>query len=116
MTSQEYLHRADDCLARVAEWLESFDPEEVDYSTTDGMVSIEFADRQRFVLNRQSGNHQMWFAAGVRAWHYDWSEDGATWLDDRDGHELYARIGEVVGEKLGRRVAGPSEASAAGSS
>jgi CyaY protein len=104
VTQQEYLHRADDCLSRVMAWLEKFDPDEVDYSTTDGMVSIEFPDRARFVLNRQSGNNQMWFAAGVRAWHYDWSEEEQTWLDDRDGHPLYQRIAQVVSEKLGRSV------------
>jgi len=45
MTVQEYLHLADTCLARVATWLEDFDPDEVDFSTTDGMVSIEFPAR-----------------------------------------------------------------------
>lgn len=104
MTNQEYLHRADACLARVADWLEAFDPDDVDYSTTDGMVSLEFPSGKRFVLNRQSGNNQMWFAAGVRAWHYDWDEAGETWLDVKDGHDLYGRIAEVVGEKLGRQV------------
>lgn len=107
MTTQEYLHLADACLGRVAKWLESFDPDEADYSTTDGMVSIEFPDRVRFVLNRQSGNHQMWFAAGVRAWHYDWDPARETWVDDRDGHEIYERVREVVGEKLGRPVERP---------
>lgn len=104
MTEQEYLHRADDCLTRVERWLENFDPDEVDYSTTDGMVSIEFPDGVRFVLNRQSGNHQMWFAAGVRAFHYDWKGEAESWLDDRDGHDLFGKIAEVVGEKLGRSV------------
>jgi len=104
MTEQEYLHKADDCLGRVEAWLEDFDPDEVDYSTTDGMVSLEFADGTRFVLNRQSGNHQMWFAAGVRAFHYDWNDQKQTWLDDRDAHDLYGKIAEVVGEKLGRSV------------
>ncbi len=104
MTKQEYLLRADDCLSRVEAWLEEFDPDEVDYSTTDGMVSIEFPDGVRFVLNRQSGNDQMWFAAGVRAFHYDWQEDGESWRDDRDGHDLFAKIAEVVGEKIGRAV------------
>ena len=103
MTVQEYLRLADTCLGRVARWLESLDPDEVDYSTTDGMVTIEFPDGVRFVLNRQSGNHQMWFAAGARAWHYNW--DGAAWLDDRDRHRLDARIVEVVRAKLGRAVA-----------
>lgn len=105
MTTQEYLHLADACLARVTKWLEAFDPDEVDYSTTDGMVSIEFPDRVRFVLNRQSGNHQMWLAAGVRAFHYTWNAETETWADDRDGHDLYQRVTEVVSEKLGRSVA-----------
>ena len=67
MTNQEYLRLADTCLDRVADWLEGFDPDEVDYATTDGMVSLDFPDGKRFVLNRQSGNSQMWLAAGVRA-------------------------------------------------
>lgn len=104
MTKQEYLLRADECLSRVERWLEEFDPDEVDYSTTDGMVSIEFPGGTRFVLNRQSGNDQMWFAAGVRASHYDFDETTGAWLDDRDRHDLFARIAEVVGEKLGRTV------------
>ena len=105
MTDQEYLLLADACLDRVAGWLEAFDPDEVDYSTTDGMVSFDFADGKRFVLNRQSGNNQMWFAAGVRAWHYDWDPNREAWLDDRDRHELLDKIAEVVGEKLGREIA-----------
>ncbi len=104
MTVQEYLKLADACLSRVASWLEGLDPDEVDFSTTDGMVTIEFPDKARFVLNRQSGNHQMWFAAGVRAWHYTWDPERQLWLDDRDGHDLYARIAEVVAAKIGQPV------------
>ena len=104
MTNQEYLRLADNCLDRVADWLEGFDTDEVDYSMTDGMVSLDFPDGKRFVLNRQSGNSQMWLAAGVRAWHYDWSPEQECWLDDKDGHELHARLAEVVGEKIGRTV------------
>jgi CyaY protein len=105
MTTQEYLHLADECLARVTRWLEDFDPDEVDFSTTDGMVSLEFPDRKRFVLNRQSGNHQMWFAAGVSAWHYSWDPERRQWLDDKDGHELFGRIAREVSTRLGREVA-----------
>jgi len=104
MDAQEYLRRADACLERVARWLEEFDPDEVDYATSDGVVTLEFADRARFVLNRQAGASQMWFAAGARAWHYDWDEAAGSWRDDRDGHDLYARIAEAVSDKLGRRV------------
>ena len=67
-------------------WLEKFDPDEVDYSVSDGVITIEFADGARYVLNRQTAASQMWFAAGARAWHYDWNEARGAWVDDRDGH------------------------------
>jgi iron donor protein CyaY len=90
------------CLQRVQTWLEEFDPDELDYRAADGLIKLEFPDGQVFVLNRQGGNHQMWLAAGVRAWHYDWH--GQDWRDDRDGHELFSNLSRVVSEKLGRAV------------
>ena len=86
-----------------ADNLQDFD--ELDFATTDGVVTLEFADRTRYVLNRQAATNQMWFAAGASAWHYDYDAARNTWLSDRDGHDLYARISEVVSEKLGQAVA-----------
>ena len=93
---------ADAALDRLSNWLEGFDPDEVDYSTADGVVKVEFPDGTTYVLNRQAGASQMWFAAGVRAWHYDWN--GTAWVDDRDGHELFGNVARAVSEKLGRAV------------
>ena len=78
MNAQAYQRLADECLAAVAEWLEDFDPDEVDYGTSDGVVTLEFPDGVRFVLNRQAAASQMWFAAGARAWHYNWDEAAAS--------------------------------------
>ena len=103
MTEQEYYERAATCLGRVARWVDQVNDDGLDVATSDGLVALEFEDGTKYVLNRQSGNHQMWFAAGARAWHYDW-KDGA-WLDDRDRHRLEDRIVEVVGAKLGHPVA-----------
>ena len=102
MERKEFLRLADACLARVARSLEVFDPDEVDFATSDGVVTIEFADRARYVLNRQTAADQMWFAAGARAWHYEWDPARASWSCDKDGHDLYERISETVSEKLGR--------------
>ena len=104
MDPHEFSRLSSACIDRVIAWLDAFDPDELDYESADGVVTLEFADRQRFVLNRQAGNHQMWFAAGVRAFHYDWNPETERWLDDRDGHELFEKIAQVVGDKLGRSV------------
>lgn len=104
MDRKQYLELADACLARVERFAEPFDPDEMDFSTTDGVVTLEFPGGARYVLNRQAAASQMWFAAGARAWHYGWDAARGTWVDDRDGHDLFARVGEVVSQKLGRTV------------
>jgi CyaY protein len=103
MNEQDYYERATSCLARVARWVDQVNDDGLDVASQDGLVALEFDDGTKYVLNRQSGNHQMWFAAGARAWHYDWN--GERWVDDRDGHRLEDRIVEVVRAKLGRAVA-----------
>jgi CyaY protein len=104
MDRQEFVRKSDECLERVVRALEPIDPDEIDFSTSDGVVTIEFPDKARFVLNRQTAASQMWFAAGARAWHYDWQESKKAWIDDKEGVELYARIGETVSAKVGRAV------------
>jgi len=106
MDEQEYLRAADACLERVARWLGAF--EDLDVTTSDGLVTMEFEDGARFVLNRQSAARQIWLAAGARAWHYRWDESAGAWVDDRDGHELFGRLATEVGEKLGVRLDAPS--------
>jgi len=102
--ARDFQQRADECLQRVTRWLEDFDPDELDYTSSDGVLTLSFADGARFVLNRQSAASQMWLAAGARAWHYRWDEARGEWLDDKDAHALFERIGSTVSEKLGRAV------------
>ena len=61
MDRSTYLKLADECLARIAKFGEPFDPDEMDFSTTDGVVTLEFPDGARYVLNRQAAADQMWF-------------------------------------------------------
>ena len=104
MEAKEYVTRVEACLSRVAKWLEEFDPDEVDYSTGDGALTVEFPDGGRFVLSRQSATSQVWLAAGAHGWHFNWDAAADRWVDDKDGRDLYARIAESMSEKLGRPV------------
>jgi CyaY protein len=104
MDDREFNDRADACLKRAANWLEDFDPDEVDYTTADGSVTMEFADGAKFILSRQSATRQVWLAAGARGYHYSYDAAGDSWLDDKDRHELFAKLAEVMSEQLGRSV------------
>jgi len=94
----------DECLARVARQLEDLDPDEADYSTADGSVTIEFPDGTKFILSRQSATRQIWLAAGAHGFHYSFDAESGRWLDDKDGHELFGRLGEEIGDKVGHQV------------
>jgi len=102
MDVAEYHRRIDEALERVVRALEAL--EEVESTAADGLVTIAFEDGTRWVLNRQSGNQQLWLAAGARAWHYRWDPGAETWRDDRDGHEIWRRLEALLGDKLGRTV------------
>jgi CyaY protein len=104
MDAAEFAKRSDACLSRVARWLETLDPDEVDYSTGDGVVTIEFPDGGKFILSRQAATSQIWLAAGASGRHYDYDASSDRWRDDKDGHDLYARLAEVVSDKIGRIV------------
>ena len=104
MDDAEFRERSDAALSKVAKWLEDLDPDEVDYTTGDGVVTIEFSGGAKFILSRQSQMKQLWLAAGARAFHYSWNDARASWLDDKDGHELNSRLAEVISEQLGHPV------------
>ena len=104
MDDSEFRERSDTTLSKVAKWLEDLDPDEVDYSTADGVVTIEFAGGAKFILSRQSQMKQMWLAAGSHGFHYNWDAARGLWLDDMDGHELSARLAEAIADQLGHPV------------
>jgi CyaY protein len=104
MDDNEFRERSDACVGKVAKWLEDFDPDEVDFTTADGVVTIEFAGGTKFILSRQSQMKQMWLAAGSHAFHYNWDAARSVWIDDKDGHDLFPRLAEAISEQLGHPV------------
>jgi iron-sulfur cluster assembly protein CyaY len=104
MDRTEFLRLTDDCLTKVAKWLEDFDPDELDYTSGDGVVTIEFADGARFILSRQAATSQLWLAAESHGFHYSYDPGRDTWIDDKDAHELYPKLAELISQKLGREV------------
>ena len=104
MDDREFQKVADECLAKVAKWLEDFDPDEVDYATADGSVTMEFPDGGKFILSRQAATRQVWLAADAHGWHYNFDPATGGWRDDKDGHDLYTRLAEVLSDRIGHEV------------
>jgi CyaY protein len=67
------------------------------------VLTIEFDDETRYVINSHVAARQIWLAADRSAWHFDPNADG-RWLDRRTGSELWATVHELLTKKLGRPV------------
>ena len=95
-------HAADRALRLLDAALNDVDDVEVDLES--GILTIEFRDGSRFVVNSHRAARQIWMAAGAQAWHFDVSFESERWTAAKTGEELWACLSEQVGRKLSRPV------------
>jgi CyaY protein len=88
-------------LTRLRDQLDALDLDaEVELSM--GILSVEFPDGAKYVINSHRAAKQIWMAAERTAWHFD--PRGATWVASKTGDELYATVAAALAKKLGRSV------------
>jgi len=68
------------------------------------VLTVEFDDQTRYVINSHLAARQIWLAAERSAWHFDVDAEG-RWQDRRTGAELWAKVQELLARKLGHPVA-----------
>ena len=100
MDEQAYLKLADATFKSIEDLLEDVDAEDVDIERAGDVLTLAFKNGKKCIVNTQRPTRQIWMAAGVRAWHFDW--DGSKWIDDKEKtHELTQTIKDVVKEQAG---------------
>jgi CyaY protein len=74
--------------------------DELDVDLAGDILTLEFDDGAKFVINSHSAAQQIWVAANLSAMHFGWHEPTQSWRDTRSGAELFTELGKLVGEKL----------------
>lgn len=89
----------------LAALVEAFDAftDELFAELAGDVITIEFNDESRYVINSHVAARQIWLAAERSAWHFDPHADG-RWLDRRSGSELWETVASLLAKKLGRPV------------
>lgn len=101
MTETEFNQRVDETLMRIEAAVEASGAD-IDYETASGILTLEFADGSKIIINRQGATQELWVAARAGGFHYRWV-DGA-WRNTRDGSELLAALSGYVSEQAGEAV------------
>jgi CyaY protein len=84
--------------------LDDVDSDAFEAELANDILTIEFEDGARFVINSHRAARQIWMAADRNAWHFDWLPEKNQWLAAKNGDELWATLSRVVGQKLGRSL------------
>ncbi len=80
------------------------DIEGIEADLESGIVTIEFDDGVRFVINSHRAARQIWMSAGARAWHFDIDPTSGVWRATKTAEELWACLKQQVEQKLGRAI------------
>ncbi len=91
--AREELHALEDAFSDI-------DPDEIEVSTSDGVLRLDLKDGTRIVINSHRAARQIWMAAIASAWHFD-PVDGGAWRSGKSGEELRPTLIRVVKERIG---------------
>src|SRR3954471_23615332 len=91
---------ARDELVAIEEAFADVDPDDVDVSSSDGVLRLDLRDGTRIVINSHRAARQIWMAAVASAWHFDPAGDG-RWLAAKTGEELRPTLARLVHERIG---------------
>lgn len=103
LSEKDYQTRAFPELSRLVDALDAFS-DELFAELAGDVLTIEFPDHVRYVINSHLAARQIWLAAERSAWHFDYVEARGMWLDRRTQVELWGQLEEILGRKLGHAV------------
>lgn len=99
----DFEERAEEALRKLESSLrDAADDLEVDLA--EGILTVEFEDGSKFLLNSHSTSQQIWMSANMAAWHFAWHAATSSWRDTKSGAELFTEVGKLVSEKLSQPV------------
>ena len=93
---------AEDELARIENALEACGADIDIEPKPGGILEIEFDNGSKMIINRHTAAREIWVAAKSGGFHFRPQE--GSWVNTRDGRELWAMLGALVGEQSGEAV------------
>jgi CyaY protein len=102
MDETEFGRRAEETLRKLDDALRDVDGVESDLA--GDILTLEFDDGAKFVINSHTAAQQIWMSANMQAWHFGWHEPTKSWRDTRSGAELFTELGKLASEKLAQPV------------
>ena len=103
MTDTEFLERVNTTLAQVEQYIENLVDSldlDADWGRAGNVLTLDFEDKGKLILNSQVAVHELWLAAKSGGYHYACKPDG--WVHTRGGEPFAAHFVAVLAQQLGQ--------------
>jgi CyaY protein len=93
MNDSEYLVLAEKLYHKIEDAIEASEAD-IDYDQNGSLLTLEFDDRSKLIINRQQPLHQIWLATQENGHHYDYVD--GKWIDNRSGDEFLSFLSKAI--------------------
>lgn len=104
LTEAEFNEKAAQAILRLEQAIEDSGAD-IDYETVSEILTLEFANGSKIIVNKQGAARQLWVAARSGGFHYDYDAAHDCWRNDQSGEELFAQLERLIREQAGADVA-----------
>jgi CyaY protein len=104
LSEAEYEQRAAPELVGLLSAIDELETDELEAELESDILTLEFSDGAKYVINSHRAARQIWMAAERSAWHFDWDPAAEQWIAKKTSDELWSTVARVVRNKLGANV------------
>jgi CyaY protein len=104
ISEAQYEELAEPELKKLLDAFDELETEPIDAELESGILTLEFSDDTRYVINSHRAARQIWMAAERSAWHFDWNPEKKRWIAEKTQDELWETLAAALTKKLGHPV------------
>jgi CyaY protein len=104
LSESDYDALAAPALQQLITSLDALTQDTVEAELASDILTIEFDDGTRYVLNSHRAARQIWLSAERSAWHFDYVPGSKSWIAAKSGDELWSTLTRLLSAKLGEAI------------
>ncbi len=107
MDESEFNQKVDELLAAIEDTIDEVIEDkdlEIDFETAGGILTLQFEDDSKIIINRQTPLRQIWVATRSGGFHFDFEPEKDQWREEKTGAELFAELSRYCSTSSGANV------------
>jgi CyaY protein len=101
MNDSEFDKMATDVLLNIEQAIDGGGAE-IDLAATGGVLTLEFENGSKIIINKQGAARQIWVAAKSGGFHYGYVD--GKWINQQTGGELMSDLSRLIHDQSGEDI------------